>query len=852
MNVIEYMKSAILRPRTSNIIELADPKADRDPYILNEITVKPISRKSADIDTWRSSIKSADNGRVVALYDLLDDMLLDGVLSDALSKRINAVNNAELNFMGEDGKPVDEINDLMKSLQWEELLKGIMNRQAYGRAALEVTFNDGFRVAQIPAKHIDLKNKKILYDQNEEKGYNYENDKHIIVLGKDRDYGWLIIAAQYVIYKRGGFGDWAQWVELFGMPQRIGKYSSHDPKSRELLEEALDKAGSAPILIVPKETDIETRDNGSTSGAQYNEFRQACNEEILITINGQTLTTVQGANGARSLGEVHKEVEEAKHIADLRYVEKVLNTYLLPLLEARGFKTAGGKFVFPKAAEKISVQELVMLSDIVDIPQRYIYERYCIPAVQEGEKIARRQQPQMPDYGIEGDIKNSDKGKDFFLLALSDKEERALNGTAHTKKATNVPAVNEIIRRVHKGLVETFDRSVFEFCYNNLRTAFKRGYYGKIKNTDVNLKYNQQDDAFITAMEQNLYRFSAAKTFAEVQALNAALRSSNSYKEFEEQASKICQQFNEEWQRTEHDTAVLAAESASNYQRLVKQKNTFPLWKYRIVDDGSTRPEHKALEGLVLPAIDPLWDKIFPPNGWNCRCWIEPILRHEADNENFEVNREKVKKYMTSDDWDNAQKQGWGTNRGKRSLIFEENNFYVQRFAQQEVKLASQITASEWGIEPDYNNLIKQSKEVVKVYEGDPQDYWQKNKVTSPQGKETIPLKDYAGRTWYMDEKGYTAHTTDKVKNRAFRTKYLNVIKDVASNPDEVWLGEELKDKNNPESRLNNWIMIKYYNDVALACICKLEGDVMTFKSWYELRNEQVRKGLLLRSRRIK
>lgn len=844
MNFLDFFK----RDKT----ELADKtKNSGETYIMNNITIKPITRQSVDVGYWRSAIKLADNGRVVKLYDLLDDMLLDGVLSDAISKRIEAVTNSELNFLGEDGKPVDEINDLMNSLQWEELIISIMNRRAYGRSAIEVTFNDGFKVSQIPAKHIDLKNKKILYNQNEEEGYNYTDDMHIIVLGKERDYGWLIKAAPLAIYKRGGFGDWAQWVELFAMPQRIGKYSSHDPESRKLLEEALDKAGSAPILIVPKETDIETRDNGSTSGAQYNEFRQACNEEILITINGQTLTTVQGDKGARSLGEVHKEVEEGKHISDLRYVQRVLNTYLLPLLEARGYKTAGGKFVFPKATEPLTVQELVMLTDIVDIPQSYIYERFSIPAAQEGEKIARRQQ-QMPNYEIEGEINNSDEGKDFFLLALSDKEERALNGSAHTKKATNVPAANDIIRRVHKGLVESFDRSVFEFCYNDLRTAFKRGYYGKIKNTDIKLKYNQQDDAFITAMEQNLYRFSAAKTFAEVQALNAALRNSNSYKEFEEQASKICQQFNEEWQRTEHDTAVLAAESASNYQRLVKQKNTFPLWKYRIVDDGNTRLEHKALEGLVLPATDPLWDEIFPPNGWNCRCWVEPILRHEGDKENFDVNREKVKKYMTTDDWENAKKQGWATNRGKRSLIFEENNFYVQHFAQQEVKLASQITASEWGIEPDYNNLIKQSKEVVKVYDGNPQDYWEKNKVTSPQGKETIPLKDYAGRTWYMEEKGYIAHTTDKVKNRAFRTKYLNVIAEVAKNPDEVWLGEELKDKNNPESRLNNWIMIKYYNDVALACICKLEGDVMTFKSWYELRNEQVRKGLLLRSRRIK
>ena len=80
------------------------------------------------------------------------------------------------------------------------------------------------------------------------------------------------------------------------------------------------------------------------------------------------MTTVQGEKGARSLGEVHKEVEEGKNKSDLRYVQRVLNQKVLPMLEARGYPVAGGKFIFPKAAEQLSVAEVVQLSDIMDIP----------------------------------------------------------------------------------------------------------------------------------------------------------------------------------------------------------------------------------------------------------------------------------------------------------------------------------------------------------------------------------------------------------------------------------------------------------------------------------------------------
>ena len=71
-----------------------------------------------------------------------------------------------------------------------------------------------------------------------------------MVLGKKRNFGLFLKTAPYAIWKRGGFGDYAQWIELFGMPQRVGKYSSYDPESRRLLVEAMEQAGSAPWIVI--------------------------------------------------------------------------------------------------------------------------------------------------------------------------------------------------------------------------------------------------------------------------------------------------------------------------------------------------------------------------------------------------------------------------------------------------------------------------------------------------------------------------------------------------------------------------------------------------------------------------
>ena len=302
----------------------------KEQLVIHQIVVKAPQRKVYDVGNWRTALSSADNGRTKQLYDLLDDIMIDGVLSDAVQKRIDAVTNSELTFQNAAGEEVEEIADLMDTTAWEDLLTEILKKKIYGRSGIEMTFNDGFNVEPIPAKHINLKNRTILRQDTDEIGIPYEGDSQLLILGKDRDFGLLLKAAPYAIYKRGGFGDWSQWIELFGMPQRIGKYNTYDPESRKLLEEAFDKAGSAPYVVIPKEADVETKEGGTGSGSSYNEFRQANNEEMLITILGQTMTTVQGEKGARSLGEVHKEVEEGKNKSDLRYVPVSYTHLTLP------------------------------------------------------------------------------------------------------------------------------------------------------------------------------------------------------------------------------------------------------------------------------------------------------------------------------------------------------------------------------------------------------------------------------------------------------------------------------------------------------------------------------------------
>jgi SPP1 gp7 family putative phage head morphogenesis protein len=58
-----------------------------------------------------------------------------------------------------------------------------------------------------------------------------------------------------------------------------------------------------------------------------------------------------------------------------------------------------------------------------------------------------------------------------------------------------------------------------------------------------------------------------------------------------------------------------------------------PYWQYATVGDGRVRPAHAALDGFVARNDDPVWRRIYPPSGYNCRCSAIAILADEAPDD---------------------------------------------------------------------------------------------------------------------------------------------------------------------------------------------------------------------------
>lgn len=615
-----------------------DSKQERSKTVVSHLVLQAPARRPHQISDWQSALRSADRGSVRQLYDLFDNLMLDGVLADAIDKRIDAVLNAEISFYSSDG--VEEgtvVSRVIDTGAFEQLVRTIMMARIYGRSGVELSMTEeGLHAYTIPPKYIRLEREEITPDlSSPETGIKYAGHPDLIILGRPLDYGLMIKACPYAIYKRGGFGDWSQWIELFGMPQRIGKYNTMDEESRRVLVKCMTEMGSSPWLVAPKETDIEVVDSKMGSGVAYNDFRRALNEEILVTILGQTLTTVSGERGARSLGEVHRAVEEAKNRSDIRYVVRVLNSRLLPWLERRGISgVRGGYFGVPQSTEPLTVAELVQLSSVLPIPQSYIREKYGLPAPDASEPVAgaKEEPKETPEEEAEEPEEPHEPKKrrrrgrrklSFFAHALTSAQGLLKQWTTSTALLADdkvgldgMSLIEEAIRRVYGGETEAALGPLFEANDRPLQAGLDVAFEG----ADASLGGFVQDFRYNTSV------FSAFKSHAEVGALEAALRDESgrlrSFRKYEQAVAPIIGKYSREWLRTEYNTAVRAADSARYYREALRTKRIFPHLEYVESLASNKREEHKAWVGTVLPIEHPWWDTHMPPSAWNCKCSV--------------------------------------------------------------------------------------------------------------------------------------------------------------------------------------------------------------------------------------
>jgi SPP1 gp7 family putative phage head morphogenesis protein len=322
----------------------------------------------------------------------------------------------------------------------------------------------------------------------------------------------------------------------------------------------------------------------------------------------------------------------------------------------------------------------------------------------------------------------------------------------------------------------------------------------------------------LTAYEMNLFRFSAGKTLAQVEALNKAFRNAKSFEDFRISAALISGQFNENWLRSEYNTAIAVGQSASTYDRLRQRVDTYPYWTYRTQDDTRVRLEHQLLEGITLKADDPLWNKLYPPNGWNCRCFVTPKLKSEVDENTLAQQKEIATQFLESETWKKTTKDGFGVNRAVTNEVFTNNQQYVSKV--QANKLLSDLKPE------DYNLKEVSNKPERTLYEGTIEDF----------------IRDKGTQFYDYNNRKIKFTATDITTIAQNAKELFSELENTLLKPDEMWFKSAVKGKD-----FNQFMYVKYYQDTAIAIEAELTSEGLTVVNFFKLLDMALRWGLLIK-----
>ena len=187
-------------------------------------------------------------------------------------------------------------------------------------------------------------------------------------------------------------------------------------------------------------------------------------------------------------------------------------------------------------------------------------------------------------------------------------------------------------KQISKLLDGIFNGSITEFdlpldYYNAVADYLKAGLYkGFGMDMAQAIEVGGKDLALLEQLRENVYMFSAAKTYQEVKEISSLLVDGDGNVRTSQEFNKIGREtydtWNNDYGKTEYNTAVGQGTMAVKWNEIESNKEVLPLLQYSAVIDANTSDICEPLDGMVAKVDDPVWDSIMPLNHFNCRCTV--------------------------------------------------------------------------------------------------------------------------------------------------------------------------------------------------------------------------------------
>lgn len=212
------------------------------------------------------------------------------------------------------------------------------------------------------------------------------------------------------LYKAYALGDFAEYLETYGLPIITGKYhSGATADEKDSLLRAVTALGHDARAIMPEEMKLEVEKVvGGAGDSAHLKMMEWADKSQSKSILGQTLTADTGSNGGGSyaLGKVHNEVRHDICESDARQIAATITRDLLYPLVAINRGGVDGlarcprfRFDLGQAADlKAYAEALPKLAGVgFRIPRAWAQEKLQIPEPKDGEDVLTPAPEPKPD-----------------------------------------------------------------------------------------------------------------------------------------------------------------------------------------------------------------------------------------------------------------------------------------------------------------------------------------------------------------------------------------------------------------------------------------------------------------------
>ncbi len=462
-----------------------------------------------------------------------------------------------------------------------------------------------------------------------------------------------------VSFKKGGIRFWVDFAEKFGNVFLYVKTTSGE--KRDEMAKALEDMIQNAVGVFESTDEIhELNVEKSGSSNLYSDLLNFCNSEISKSILGQTLTTEEGRRtGTYAQAKVHFEVRQDIIENNCKFVKKYIDKIIKKLVDLN-FKDVENYPEFIFYEEEPDIDTIVKLKQIgVKFTKDFFVESFNL-------------KPEQFSVDEVSETKNfSEEVSDFFEESEYEeviKEERRIddfvNKTLNDFKSSFEPFFNDVNNAINDS--ENYDEAIS----NLLKTLSKERDYnliGKLLLTTDLLTRNElaknynfsesekyvdkqlnflkmkvplsKDDYNKLSDKYKNYGFTVARYQEEdkvAEVLDNLIKAKEqglSYKDFKKSIGKVKIDDSVYFQN------VRNAQMSAKYQMLTENIDIYPYWQYVAIMDGKTRPSHAQLNGKVYKADDPIWNSIYPPNGFGCRCTVRPLSEEMIKEKGLSVEK---------------------------------------------------------------------------------------------------------------------------------------------------------------------------------------------------------------------